>query len=265
LLTTLEKLGLRDRTDIMVVSDHGFAHTVANVNVQQEMRDAGLIAAEPSAEVVLASSGQEMAIHVKDHDRAVITRIVAFLQGRPWCGLVFTAHGDGAAHEGFVAGTFSLESVHLAGHERSPDIVLTFPWSSARNAYGVQGTESNIVTSGPSGPVTVETANHGGIGPWTVRNTMLAWGPDFRRGITVRTPAANVDVAPTILHLLGDTRAESTMQGRALLEALVDGPDPEQVVVETHALRVERGAYRAVLQISEMGGRRYVDKGWRLP
>ena len=71
---------------------------------------------------------------------------------------------------------------------------------------------------------------------------MLAWGPDFKRGVVVRTPAANVDVAPTILHLLGMQRASANMQGRALVEALVEGPDEEQVPMETRALLVGKGS-----------------------
>jgi arylsulfatase A-like enzyme len=79
----------------------------------------------------------------------------------------------------------------------------------------------------------------------------------------VRTPAANVDVTPTILHLLGLRQGLGEMQGRPLLEALADGPDEEQVPMETRTLQVTNGAYRAVLQTSEVAGRRYVDKGWR--
>jgi arylsulfatase A-like enzyme len=94
---------------------------------------------------------------------------------------------------------------------------------------------------------------------------MLAWGPDFKRGVVVRTPASNVDVAPTLLHLLGLGAPMAAMDGRALLEALIDGPDAEQVPMETRSYRVSRGAYSAVLQISEVAGKRYVDKGWRLP
>jgi arylsulfatase A-like enzyme len=264
LLKKLSELGLAERTDIFVLSDHGFAHTVLDVNVQQELREAKLLPEGESDEVVLAPSGQAMAIHVKGRDPARIERIVRFLQSRPWCGLVFTAGGRGTA-EGRVPGTFSLEFVHLGGHERSPDIVFTFPWSSARNRHGVPGTEANIVTSGATGPVQVETANHGGIGPWTVRNTMLAWGPDFKRGAIVRTSASNVDVAPTILHLLGKEEARDAMQGRALLEALVDGPDEEMVPMEMRSFEVSNGSYRAVLQASRVEGRVYVDKGWRLP
>jgi hypothetical protein len=33
--------------------------------------------------------------------------------------------------------------------------------------------------------------------------------------------------------------------------------------METRALRVKSGSYNAVLQVSEVGGKRYVDKAWR--
>lgn len=258
LLERLEKLGLRARTNLMVISDHGFAQTTYRVNVQKDLADAGL-----ADGVVLASSGQAMALHVKGRDAAKVAAIVAWLQKQAWCGVVFTAAASAGSAEGRVPGTFALEYAHLGGHARSPDIVFTFPWSSARNAHGMPGTEANIVASGATGPATVATANHGGIGPWTVRNTMIASGPDFKRGVTVRTPAANVDVAPTILHLLGMGAAARDMQGRILREALVDGPDEEQVPMNVTTREVSAGGYRAVLQASEVDGRRYVDKAWR--
>src|SRR5438270_190010 len=88
--------------------------------------------------------------------------------------------------------------------------------------HGFAQTEHNFVSSGAAGAVTTDSANHGGIGAWTVRNTMLAWGPDFKRGAVIRTPSANVDLAPTILYLLGLRQQAAGMQGRPLLEALVD-------------------------------------------
>ena len=263
LLERLSALGLAGRTNIIVVSDHGFAQTVHNVNVAESLKDAGLMGNE--GDVVIASSGQAVALHVKDHDRERIAKIARFLQKQPWCGVVFTAAARPSSHEGAVAGTFALDYVHLGGHERSPDILFTFPWSSARNRHGVQGTDYSQVARGATGAVTTDAANHGGIGPWTVRNTMLAWGPDFKRGSIVRTPAANVDVAPTIAYLLGMRQVLGGMDGRPLLEALAGGPDEEQVPMETRTLQVTEGAYRAALQVSEVAGKRYVDKGWRVP
>lgn len=146
----------------------------------------------------------------------------------------------------------------------SPYIVFTFPWSSERNRHGVPGTNYSL-TNGATGAVTTDGANHGGIGPWEVRNTMLAWGPDFRRGATIRTPASNVDAAPTIAYLLGMRDAVGKMDGRPLLEALANGPDEEQVSMETKTLQVTNGSYRAALQTTEVAGKRYIDKGWRIP
>ena len=266
-LEKLATLGLREKTNIMVVSDHGFAHTVFNVNVGRALAEARLMPAADSDEVVIASSGQAVALHVKNRDAARIQAIVEFLQRQPWCGVVFTAgRRGGAAHEGAVAGSFSLEYAHLGGHERSPDIVFTFPWSSALNRHGVRGTDYLQVSGdGKTGPVDGNAASHGGIGPWTVRNTMLAWGPDFKRGAVIRTPTSNVDVTPTLLHLLGLQAAATGMDGRVIVEALVNGPDEEQVAAETRTLRVQSSGYAAVLQISETGGKRYIDKGWREP
>ncbi len=264
-LTKLEAMGLRDKTNIMVVSDHGFAQTVFDVNARQALTDAGLMQAVDSGDVVIASSGQSVALHVKDHDPQKVNAIVEFLQGQPWIGVVFTAGQPSApAHEGRVAGIFSLEYVHLGGHERSPDIVFTFPWSSAANRYGVPGTEYNLVGgAGQTGPTDAGEANHGGIGPWTVRNTMLANGPSFKRGAVIRTPTSNVDVTPTLLHLLGLDADLLQMDGRPLREALATGPDSEQLAMETRSLRVRNGAYSAVLQVSEVDGKSYVDKAWR--
>jgi len=79
----------------------------------------------------------------------------------------------------------------------------------------------------------------------------------------VRAPSGNVDVAPTILHLLG-IEDRAGMDGRVLSEALLDGPDPDKVIVQTRTAVVEAADYRAALQVSEVEGRRYVDKSWKI-
>jgi arylsulfatase A-like enzyme len=86
----------------------------------------------------------------------------------------------------------------------------------------------------------------------------------------MRAAAGNADVAPTILALLGPEpdrarrAADAAMDGRVLAEALEDGPDQEQVLEETrvHVARVH--GYRAAIQVTEIEGRRYIDKSWRV-
>ena len=105
----------------------------------------------------------------------------------------------------------------------------------------------------PQGPA----SGHGSMSPWAIRNTLLGWGPHFKCGVVDRVPAGDVDVVPTIL--------VAALDGRVLREALRDGPDQEQVPVQTrtHVTTNASGTYRAAVQVSEVGHQHYVDKGWR--
>jgi predicted AlkP superfamily pyrophosphatase or phosphodiesterase len=270
LLKTLDTLGLAGTTNIMVTSDHGFSVNNYGVNTTAELIKAGLKANADSDDVVIASSGQSLLLHVKNRDRALIHRITEFLKAQPWTGVLFTA-GDasqiGVPVEGTEPGTFAIELIHLAHPERGPDIVLSFPWSSAPNGFGVPGTD--FTESRATGPLAGARSNHGSMSPWTVRNTFLAWGVDFKKGATVRTPVSNVDLAPTLLALLGLDR-DATLprfDGRVIAEAFADGPDHEQVplTTTTHVTATPDGKYRAAIQVSEVGTQRYIDKSWRLP
>jgi arylsulfatase A-like enzyme len=270
LLKRLDALGLAGSTNIMVISDHGFSHSAFGVNLAAELIKAGLKASAASDDVVVASSGQTLLLHVKDRDPALVRRIIAFLQAQDWIGVLFTAgrRGEGTAPvEGTEPGTFALELIHLGQAERAPDIVVTFPWSSALGPNGIPGTDSTE-TGRATGPLTGRQGNHGSMSPWTVRNTFLAWGVDFKRGAVIRTPVSNVDITPTLLALLGLDR-DATLprfDGRAIVEAFVDGPDEEQVPMQTttHIVATPDGAYRVAIQISEVGAQRYIDKSWRL-
>jgi predicted AlkP superfamily pyrophosphatase or phosphodiesterase len=270
LLGTLDRLGLGGSTNIIVVSDHGFSHSAFGVNLTAELIKAGLKASAGSDDVVIATRGQTMLLHVKDRDSALIHRITEFLKAQDWAGVLFTrgrGGGGTAPVEGIEPGTFALELIHLAHPERGPDVVVTFPWSSAPGPYGLPGTDSTD-TGRATGPLTGSQGNHGSMSPWTVRNTFIAWGADFKRGTTIRTPVSNVDITPTLLALLGYDRDGSLprFDGRAILEAFADGPDEEQVPVQTttHVTATPNGSYRVAIQVSEVGAQRYIDKSWRL-
>jgi len=256
-LETIERLGLTASTDVFVASDHGFTTNTVGVDVAGALIAEGLKAAPDSTDVVLASSGQAVAVHVEGHTAERIAGLARFVHAQDWGGVVFTAGRTPGDPRGVADGTFALELIHIAG-ERAPDLLFTFPWTSEPNAFGVRGTDLANV----SGGARLYASDHGSMSPWNVRNTLLAWGPGFKRGATIRTPAGNVDVAPTILALLG--LPTDGLDGRVLREALVDGPDAEQVAVVTHTHTVQAGAYRAAVQTSEVDGRRYVDKSWRV-
>jgi arylsulfatase A-like enzyme len=236
---------------VLVVSDHGFTTNTAGVDVAGALVLAKLKAAADSTDVILASSGQAVALHVDGHDAERIARLARFIQAQDWGGVIFAA--------GSVEGAFPLELIHVANRERSPDLLFTFPWTSRRNVFGVSGTDLANVSAGGAPYV----SDHGSMSPWNVRNTFLAWGAGVKKGVTVGVPAGNVDVTPTVLALLG-IDGETGLDGRVVTEALEGGPDPERVAVETRIHTAAAGAYRAALQISTVDGRRYVDKSWRV-
>ena len=95
LLRKLESLGLANQTNIIVVSDHGFSHSGFGVNVTAELIKAGLKAGPDSDDVVIASSGQTLLLHVRDRDAALIHRLTEFLRSQDWAGVLFTAGRPG--------------------------------------------------------------------------------------------------------------------------------------------------------------------------
>jgi arylsulfatase A-like enzyme len=273
ILDTLQALGLAECTDIFVVSDHGFSRVIFAINVVQALIEAGLKASPDSDDVVLASSDQAVLLHVRDHASERIQHLVRWLQAQEWTGVIFTRGAKtteirGSATspnpQGWVDGTFSLELIHLANEERGPDILFTFPWTSARNSYGLAGTDlvhSLRATGARSG----DASSHGSMSPWTIRNTCFAWGVDFKRGVEVRVPVSNVDLVPTILALKG-IPADASHDGRILHEALTGGPDEEQIAVDTRVLTTAaRGSrYQVAIQVSATAHQRYIDKSWRV-
>ena len=108
---------------------------------------------------------------------------------------------------------------------------------------------------------------HGGMSRHELRNTLIARGPSFRRSAVIDTPTGNIDVAPTILHLLGlPGGEENDMEGRVLEEALVGGEGVEvNVGCERYVAELGDVGYRQEVVVSKVGKSVYVDggNGWR--
>jgi arylsulfatase A-like enzyme len=61
---------------------------------------------------------------------------------------------------------------------------------------------------------------HATLSRFDMHNVLIAAGPDFRRGETDDLPTGNIDLAPTILQILG-SKAPAKMDGRVLSEAMI--------------------------------------------
>ena len=106
---------------------------------------------------------------------------------------------------------------------------------------------------------------HATLSRFDMHNTLIAAGPDFRRGQTDDLPTGNVDVAPTILHILG-IKAPQEMDGRFLSEAMIDADKvPAAGKTETKTIDANKdfaiGTWRQSMKISRVGSTTYLDEG----
>jgi predicted AlkP superfamily pyrophosphatase or phosphodiesterase len=245
-LAALDRLDLRRRTDVLITSDHGFSTIVGHVDVAAELVREGLKQSAASTDVVVTGG----AIYVQDHEAARVARIIAYLQGREGIGAIFR-RGNGARPD--ATGALPLERVGVDG-ELAPDILFSHDWRDDVNEHGFAG--------GAWSSPTANAATHGSISPWDIRNSLVAAGPSFKRGVVSDVPAGNIDIAPTLARTLGLPASEG-MDGRVLEEALDDGPAPADVPVDrtTIAAESERARFKQAMQLSTVGRTRYVDFG----
>lgn len=240
---SLRAAGLFDSYNIWVTSDHGFSTYTGAIDLPAVLKP--FMRPLPDGTPRIVAGGG--AIYVRDDDAPTVAAIAKILQQTPGVGAVFTPATQPGSFDGRVPGTLSFDAVRW-NHDRSAQLLYSPDWTDTTNAHGFAGTTASNGTAG-----------HGSSSPWDVHNTLIAAGPDLKRGITVDAPSANADFAPTFLKLLGITIPPS-VQGRALDEALIDGPAAANAVrTMDHTARTEDGRYAvtATFSIIDAGGREY--------
>jgi arylsulfatase A-like enzyme len=164
----------------------------------------------PANGIVVAANGGSDYFYVPGHDLATVKSLVTFLQQREEYGAIFVD-----SRYGTLPGTLAMAQVNLENSTRQnngqPDVVVSFNWDATVSVQGMAGIEFESFGAGQRGM-------HGSFGVADVHNTLIANGPSFLSGAAVDTPSGNVDVAPTVAHLLGLAMPQA--DGRVLNEAL---------------------------------------------
>jgi len=244
LLVALERLDLRASTNLFITSDHGFCTISGHLDVAAALIEAGLKQSTHSADVIVTGT----AIYLRENGPEAVARVTTAIQRLEGMGLTFS----GARGAPVAPGTLPIAAVGVDG-ALAPDILFSPDWNDAPNAHGVPGSAWS--------PPGAATATHGSIAPWDVHNTMIAAGPDFKRGLVSETAAGNPDIAPTLAHLLG-LSALPRFDGRVLHEALAGDPNPGALETKKQVLRAEGTSGTQHLQLSHVGETVYVDYGW---
>jgi arylsulfatase A-like enzyme len=255
-LSALDRQGVRDTTDIFVVSDHGFSTIRRSIDLRKILSDAGFVAktefddrAKPG-DIMLVGNGGSALFYVVGHDATVTRRLVEFLQQSDFAGVIFTKQA--------LPGTFQLNEVKI-DNQNTPDVVMAFRWSDSKNQFGTPGMiDADWQRAAGKG-------THATLSRFDMHNTLIAAGPDFRRGQTDDLPTGNVDLAPTIARIVEITSPEQ-MDGRILTEVMVEmGQDPTAPKAVTKTIEAAKdfrsGTWRQTLKISQIGSTIYLDEG----
>jgi arylsulfatase A-like enzyme len=165
----------------------------------------------PAGAVVVAANAGSDYVFVPDGNRDVVKAAVASLQSRQQFGAIFVSDRYGE-----IAGTLPMSLINTEPNVtgRAPDIIVSFNYDETIAVAGKPGISyaSSINRRG----------DHGSFSPTDTRISLLAHGPSFKAGLYDTLPTANVDIAPTIAHILKLNMPD--VQGRVLEEALQGGP-----------------------------------------
>jgi Type I phosphodiesterase / nucleotide pyrophosphatase len=186
LRAVINALGIADRTDLVIVSDHGFATIKATVPLARLLVAAGLKKSVNSKEVVVAADAggdwiylSKTAFPTPAERRQMIQRIVDYAEAQEWSGPIFSpdpgvaksvggAHGQGrsgkgesnpagsnyrrSGYLGSIDGTFSQAAFGLGPNPRAADLIISFREFPNLDNRALTGPQNPAYTIGPNGP-----------------------------------------------------------------------------------------------------------------
>lgn len=248
IISTLGQKGLTQYYNILISTDHGFMTHVGQgaKGLNQLLIENGLKQSATSDDVVTAGG----AIYIKDHNPETIKKIVSVLRPQQFVGAIFTKGANPGDLKGFVEGTLSFETIHW-NHSRAADILVDANWDDRVNSAGYAGAS-----------YLPGVAGHGTISHWDVHIPLIVSGPAFKNAFESALPTSNVDLAPTVLHIL-NIPIPATMDGRVMSEMLrkpVPGAasKAKKETIETKA-SYPGGTYHLTLERTILGNFQYVD------
>jgi arylsulfatase A-like enzyme len=170
----------------------------------------------PEGGIILAPNGGSTYVYIPNHNVKLVKRLVRFFQSREEFGSVFID-----SRYGNLPGTLPLSLIQLENkNHRNPDIIVSGNFNETARIKGYPGTEFN---NGGN-----NRGMHGTFSSIDVHNTLIAYGPNFKKNHVNYLPTGNVDVAPTIAHLLGIKLPDT--DGRILYETLINNLDRNQSI-----------------------------------
>lgn len=198
LLAALDAMGIRQRTAVVVTADHGFSEVEAGRLVAPAADEGGhrlqVLASRGIEHHLTNTGGTSFGLYVRDKRR--VPEAVTALRAEPWCEAVYCEDRAAACDR-------TLASLQAFFPGRSPDVMVDLDDDAALN-YAQPG-------------------QHGSLRHDDMAIPLILSGAGIAAG-KVAGEARLVDVAPTVMRLLGLPPQGLRPDGRVLEEALRPRP-----------------------------------------
>jgi hypothetical protein len=205
--------------------------------------------------IVVSNAGSDL-IYAPGSNIDVVRETVRILTGLDYVGGIFVNDTFCPALSD-CPGALPLSAIGMVGHSKvpRPAIVVTY-----KIFYQTPG---DLQSAALIADTTLQEGQgqHGGFGREQTWNNMAAIGPDFKTGFVDEAPMGNIDIAPTLAHILGiEMPSIGDLKGRVLSEALKDGSSTAPKESKTIASEPTSDGTRTVLEYQELLGVRYYDR-----
>lgn len=211
ILAALDEAGIRDRTTVFVVADHGFIQTPKAIRPNVLLRQEGLLKTDPAgriseADVHVFPEGGIGLVYCTDPGRAAeyAARAKKLLEHQEGVAAVLTP--DQFAEHALP---------HPREYNQAPDLVLV-----AKEGYGVAGSAEGETFVASNTEARVSLGSHGFLATYPKMNAVcVIAGAGIQPGTRLKD-VQNIDIAPTAARLLG--LDSFTADGRVLKETLAE-------------------------------------------
>jgi arylsulfatase A-like enzyme len=208
------------------------------------------------AQIIVAANGGADLLYVPSGSAETVHQAVATLAQLDYVGGIFVDDRY-CASPADCAGALAMSAVGLVGTSKvpRPAIAVSFKRFTQR-AGDLQSVAQVSDTTLQEGQ-----GMHGGFGREQTLNNMAAMGPDFKHGYVDELPMGNIDIVPTLAHLLGfEMPAVGTLKGRVVEEALAQGKTETKAPEKTMVSAPAGNGLRTLLEYQVKDGVAYYDQ-----
>ncbi len=204
------------------------------------------------ARLIVAANGGSDLLYIPSKDRKTVLETLKTLTELDYVSGVFV---DDAYCP--CPGALPMSTIGLVGSSHLPRPAIVVNYRVFYTSPGDLQSAKQIADS----KLQEGQGMHGGFGRDQTFNNMAAIGPDFKRGFIDDSPMGNIDIVPTLAHILGIALPSAgTLKGRILTESLAATAPHHVASRQTIHSDPAANGTSTLLNFQELDGVKYYDR-----